>query len=284
MFTDFIAKKEDKFRNTLSVVQEQVFYWAIEDLEQRTLQNALDPYKMYYDEIYCEDEFIGKRFRIEKQNDNIKIYLDMQTIFHHNRKNDELILRINDSQNYPLKLSYYEITTQINDWGDETGDWLHEWGYEIPLDLLSLICEANQVEDSLNSDFVWQSNAKMIYNQACDENKYEEDFIVFFSRLKKAQEEKKLRRQQEEAEKAAKKQEEEKLRERLKKGEERRRREIEESKKKKAKIWMTVMIIGVLLFVGGISGCAADGGSWLWMSLVGAIAAVVGFIGYIICD
>ena len=47
---------------------------------------------------------------------------------------------------------------------------------------------------------------------------------------------------------------------------------------------MTVMIIGVLLFVGGISGCAADGGSWLWMSLVGAIAAVVGFIGYLICD
>ena len=74
---------------------------------------------------------------------------------------------------------------------------------------------------------------------------------------------------------------EQRERERVRKEQEKEaKKRAEDESKKKAKFWKIVMIIGVLLFVGGIYGCGESEWSWLWMSLIGAITAFVGFVAY----
>ena len=272
---------EDKFKDSLIFQQRgrghgHITWKKDTPIEKRNLKNA---HKLECTEFHSSMEcntshkygfgkFNYSGIRLVAKEGETKVYFDLKGEFLHNKKIDELILRINDEQNYPLPLAYYDITKQIDE-----GNWYHAWGFELSLELLKTLCDANHVCDSWESNLVWQSNAQLICSLAFDTDQYYNDLIDFLNYEKEYWDEWDEAAKRRAAERKAEKEEEE-----------RRRREIEESKKKKVKIWKTVMIIGVLLFVGGISGCAADGGSWLWMSLVGAIAAVVGFIGYMICD
>ena len=279
---------EDKFRDSLIFQQRghgHITWKEDTPIEKRYLINA---HKLECTEfhssmkcIYNTSYFFYSGIRLVAKEGETKVYFDLKGEFRHNKQMDELILRINDEQNYPLPLAYYDITEQIGE-----GKWCHEWGFELSLELLKTLCDANHVCDSWESNLVWQSNAQLICSLAFVTDQYYNDLIdllnhekEYFDEQDRIDEEYEAKCEAEEEEKKRKKKEEEELRERLQKGQERRRREIEESKKKKAKIWKRIMIIGVLLIVGGISGCAADSGSWLWISLVGTIAAVVGFLG-----
>lgn len=268
---------EDKFRDSLIVQQKKYGHITWDTpIEKRYLINAhkhectkfCSSMECIYRSKFGFDKFNYSGIRLVAKEGETKVYFDLKGEFQHNKKIDELILRINDEQNYPLPLAYYDITEQIGE-----GHWYHEWGFELSLELLKTLCDANYVCDSWESNLVWQSNAQLICSLAFVTDQYYNDLIDFLNYEKEYWDEVSKRRAAEQEERKRRKEEEE-----------RRKREIEESEKKKVKIWKTVMIIGVLLFVGGISGCAADGGSWLWMSLVGAIAAVVGYIGYKICD
>lgn len=289
-----IEVHEDKFRDSL-IIQQDEDYCPITwndntPIEKRRLINAHKPdcfnssgYESMYGNILDIEVHTP---RLVTKEGETKVYFDLKGQFQHNKRMDELILRVNNERNYPLPLAYYNITEIGDEW-----EWLHEWGFELSVELLKELCDADHVCDSWESNYIWQTNAQLVYSLAFDTDKYYNDLIDFLNHEKEYWDEKDridaenaAKRKAEEEEKKRKKKEEEELRERLKKGEERRRREIEESKKKKAKIWKTIMIIGVLLIVGGISGCAADGGSWLWMSLVGAIVAVASIIGKEICD
>lgn len=278
---------EDKFRDSLIFQQRghgHITWKEDTPIEKRYLINA---HKLECTEFHSSMKCIYTSYfyysgiRLVAKEGETKVYFDLKGAFRHNKQMDELILRINNEQNYPLPLAYYDITEQIGE-----GKWCHEWGFELSLELLKTLCDANHVCDSWESNLVWQSNAQLICSLAFVTDQYYNDLIdllnhekEYFDEQDRIDEEYEAKCKAEEEEKKRKEKEEAELRERLQKGQERRRREIEESKKKKAKIWMTVMIIGVLLFVGGISGCAADSGSWLWISLVGTIAAVVGFLG-----
>ena len=88
------------------------------------------------------------------------------------KKRDELIIRLNDSQNYPLPFAYYDIITLMDNYGNPTGEWSHTFGFEIPLELLKAICEANMVESNIARRWSWQTHARLIYNIAIDNQKY----------------------------------------------------------------------------------------------------------------
>lgn len=185
----YIKINEDKFKNQVSITQKRMFDWKDEVLSnQRTFDNSL---KLEYIKIHGYLLSTTKGFRVEKCDGSIKIFIDFAEKLKNDIEKEKIILRINDSQNYPLQTAYYKITTLINDFGDQTGEWLHEWGFEIPLDLLKTICEAKSVEDNLNSDWLWQTNARLIYNIAIDNQKYNDELINLFESIsqKEAEEE-----------------------------------------------------------------------------------------------
>ena len=187
--SEYIKINEDKFKNQVSITQERMFDWKDEVLSnQRTFDNSL---KLEYIKIHGCLLSTTKGFRVEKCDGSIKIFIDFAEKLKNNIEKEKIILRINDSQNYPLQTAYYKITTLIDYFGDQTGEWLHEWGFEIPLDLLKTICEAKSVEDNLNSDWLWQTNARLIYNIAIDNQKYNDELINLFESIsqKEAEEE-----------------------------------------------------------------------------------------------
>lgn len=187
--SEYIKINEDKFKNQVSITQERMFDWKDEVLSnQRTFDNSL---KLEYIKIHGYLLSTNKGFRVEKCDGSIKIFIDFAEKLKNNIEKEKIILRINDSQNYPLQTAYYKITTLIDYFGDQTGEWLHEWGFEIPLDLLKTICEAKSVEDNLNSNWLWQTNARLIYNIAIDNQKYNDELINLFESIsqKEAEEE-----------------------------------------------------------------------------------------------
>ena len=187
--SEYIKINEDKFKNQVSITQKRMFDWKDEVLSnQRTFDNSL---KLEYIKIHGNLLSTTKGFRVEKCDGSIKIFIDFAEKLKNDIEKEKIILRINDSQNYPLQTAYYKITTLINDFGDQTGKWLHEWGFEIPLDLLKTICEAKSVEDNLNSNWLWQTNARLIYNIAIDNQKYNDELINLFESIsqKEAEEE-----------------------------------------------------------------------------------------------
>lgn len=172
-----IEIKEDKFRNQISITQNwRFFVWNREvPLNQRTLNNSFDseyirfnlPHSSYFDWLSNHAQF-----RVEKCEGNIKIFIDFYGNLRSDIKRDELIIRLNDSQNYPLPFAYYDIITLIDNYGNPTGEWSHKFGFEIPVELLKAICEANMVEDNGGCNWSWQTNARLIYNIAIDNQKY----------------------------------------------------------------------------------------------------------------
>ena len=191
--SEYIKINEDKFKNQVSITQERMFDWKDEVLSnQRTFDNSL---KLEYIKITYHDYgyllSTTKGFRVEKCDGSIKIFIDFAEKLKNNIEKENIILRINDSQNYPLQTAYYKITTLIDDFGYQTGEWLHEWGFEIPLDLLKTICEAKSVEDNLNSDWLWQTNARLIYNIAIDNQKYYNELANLVESIFRKEEEEK---------------------------------------------------------------------------------------------
>lgn len=288
---------EDKFRDSLIVQQQEYGHitWKKDTpIEKRNLKNAhkheCTKFCSSMECIYTSYEYGFGHFnysgiRLVAKEGETKVYFDLKGEFRHNKQMDELILRINDEQNYPLPLAYYDITEQIG-----KGKWYHVWGFELSLEQLKTLCDANHVCDSWESNLVWQSNAQLICSLAFVTDQYYNDLIDFLNYEKEYWDEEdridaeNAAKRKAEEEKKRKEEEKKRKEEERKEEEEKRKSEIEESKKKKAKIWKRVMIIGVLLFIGGIHGCIEDGGSWLWMSLVGAIATVASIIGNKICD
>ena len=175
----YIEIKEDKFRNQVSITQKKYssFVWNREvPWNQRTLNNSFDSeyiqrgsaMSSYFDSLFSNAQL----FRVEKCEGNIKIFIDFYGKLRSDIKRDELIIRLNDSQNYPLPFAYYDIITLIDDYGNPTGEWSHTFGFEIPVELLKAICEANMVESNPGCNWSWQTNARLIYNIAIDNQKY----------------------------------------------------------------------------------------------------------------
>ena len=186
----YIGIKEDKFRNQVSITQGGFFIWNYEvPLNQRTLNNSFD--SEYISFGRASSIFINTRFRVEKCEGNIKIFIDFYGDLRSNIKRDELIIRLNDSQNYPLPFAYYDIITLIDNYGNQTGEWSHKFGFEIPLELLKAICEANMVESNAGRDWSWQTNARLIYNIAIDNQKYYNELANLVEAIFRKEEEKK---------------------------------------------------------------------------------------------
>lgn len=173
----YIEIKEDKFRNQVSITQNRRFFvWNREvPLNQRTLNNSFDSEYIRFNlpsSSYFNWLSNNAQFRVEKCEGNIKIFIDFYGNLRSDIKRDELIIRLNDSQNYPLPFAYYDIITLIDNYGNPTGEWSHKFGFEIPVELLKAICEANMVESNVGCNWSWQTNARLIYNIAIDNQKY----------------------------------------------------------------------------------------------------------------
>lgn len=172
----YIEIKEDKFRNKVSITQKRCFFvWNPEvPLNQRTLNNSFDSkyISFYFFPSPFNNSIEQTTFRVEKCEGNIKIFIDFYGTLQSDIKSDQLILRLNDSQNYPLPFAYYDIIKLIDDYGNQTGKWSHKFGFEIPVELLKAICEANMVESNIARRWSWQTHARLIYNIAIDNQKY----------------------------------------------------------------------------------------------------------------
>jgi hypothetical protein len=267
-----IEVHEDKFRDSLIIQQDEdycpITWNGNTPIEKRRLINAHKPdsfnssgYESMYGNILDIEVHTP---RLVTKEGETKVYFDLKGQFQHNKRMDELILRVNNERNYPLPLAYYNVTEIGDEW-----EWLHEWGFELSVELLKELCDADHVCDSWESNYIWQTNAQLVYSLAFDTDKYYNDFIDYFNYCEEY-------RKQKEEEKKRKE-------ERIKKEKEEQEQE-KESKKRKATIWKRIAILGVLLFVGGIYGCGESDWSWLWMSLIGAITAFVGFVAYEFCD
>ena len=271
-----IEVHEDKFRDSLIIQQDKSYCpmtWNDNTpIEKRRLINAHKPdsfdsggYKSMYGNIVNIEVYTP---RLVAKEGETKVYFDLKGKYQHNKRMDELILRVNNERTYPLPLAYYNVTEIGDKW-----EWLHEWGFELSVELLKELCDADHVCDSWESNYIWQTNAQLVYSLAFDTDKYYNDFIDYFNyceEYRKQEEEEKKKRTEERIKKEKEEQEQKKIIYEKEK----------ESKKRKATIWKIVMIIGVLLFVGGIYGCGESEWSWLWMSLIGAITAFVGFVAY----
>lgn len=169
-----IEIKEDKFRNKVSITQKRCFFvWNPEvPLNQRTLNNSFDSKYISFYFPHPYNSIDQTTFRVEKCEGNIKIFIDFYGTLQSDIKREQLILRLNDSQNVPLEFAYYDIVTLIDDYGNQTGKWSHTFGFEIPLELLKAICEANMVESNIARRWSWQTHARLIYNIAIDNQKY----------------------------------------------------------------------------------------------------------------
>lgn len=194
----YIEIKEDKFRNQVSITQKKYssFVWNREvPWNQRTLNNSFDSEYIqrgsakssYFDSLFSNAQL----FRVEKCEGNIKIFIDFYGELRSDIKRDELIIRLNDSQNYPLPFAYYDIITLIDDYGNTTGKWSHTFGFEIPLELLKAICEANMVESNVDCGWSWQTNARLIYNIAIDNQKYYNELANLVEAIFRKEEEEK---------------------------------------------------------------------------------------------
>ena len=271
-----IEVHEDKFRDSLIIQQDEDYCpmtWNDNTpIEKRRLINAHKPdcfsssgYESMYGNILDIEVHTP---RLVTKEGETKVYFDLKGQFQHNKRMDELILRVNNERNYPLPLAYYNVTEIGDEW-----EWLHEWGFELSVELLKELCDADHVCDSWESNYIWQTNAQLVYSLAFETDKYYNDFIDYFNYCEEY-------RKQKEEEKKRKE-------ERIKKEKEEQKKiiyEKEKESKKKATIWKCIAILGVLLFVGGIYGCGESEWSWLWMSLIGAITAFVGFVAYESCD
>lgn len=190
----YIEIKEDKFRNKVSITQKRCFFvWNPEvPLNQRTLNNSFDSkYISFYFPFPFNNSIDQTTFRVEKCEGNIKIFIDFYGELRSDIKRDELIIRLNDSQNYPLPFAYYDIITLIDDYGNTTGKWSHTFGFEIPLELLKAICEANMVESNIARRWSWQTHARLIYNIAIDNQKYYNELANLVESIFRKEEEEK---------------------------------------------------------------------------------------------
>lgn len=192
--SEYIEIHEDKFRNKMSITQRwRSFCWKDSvPSHQRTLNNSFNLEYIDYDNaLFCYFDLHESDFRVEKCEGNIKIILEFENELRSDIKREQLILRLNDSQNVPLEFAYYDIVTLIDNYGNLTGKWKHKCGFEIPVDLLKVICDANMVEDNSNSGWLWQTNARLIYNIAIDNQKYNDELINLFESIsqKEAEEE-----------------------------------------------------------------------------------------------
>lgn len=182
--SEYIEIHEDKFRNKMSITQRwRQFCWKDSvPSHQRTLNNS---FNMEYidDASFCYFDLYMSDFRVEKCEGNIKIILEFEEELRSDIKREQLILRLNDSQNVPLEFAYYDIVTVIDNYGNLTGKWKHKCGFEIPVDLLKVICDANMVEDNSNSGWLWQTNARLIYNIAIDNQKYNDELVNLFESI-----------------------------------------------------------------------------------------------------
>lgn len=193
----YIEIKEDKFRNQVSITQKKYssFVWNREvPWNQRTLNNSFDSEYIQRGSAmssYFDSLFSNAQFRVEKCEGNIKIFIDFYGELRSDIKRDELIIRLNDSQNYPLPFAYYDIITLIDDYGNTTGKWSHTFGFEIPVELLKAICEANMVESNPGCNWSWQTNARLIYNIAIDNQKYYNELANLVESIFRKEEEEK---------------------------------------------------------------------------------------------
>lgn len=189
----YIEIKEDKFRNQVSITQKKYssFVWYSNvPLNQRTLNNSFDSEYILFSSA-SSSVYGNTKFRVEKCEGNIKIFIDFYGEWRSDIKKDELIIRLNDSQNYPLPFAYYDVITLIDNYGNQTGTWSHTFGFEIPLELLKAICEANMVEDNAGCNWSWQTNARLIYNIAIDNQKYYNELANLGEAIFRKEEEKK---------------------------------------------------------------------------------------------
>ena len=161
---------------------------------------------------------------------------------------DELILRVNNERNYPLPLAYYNVTEIGDEW-----EWLHEWGFELSVELLKELCDADHVCDSWESNYIWQTNAQLVYSLAFYTDKYYNDFIDYFNYCEeyRKQKEEEKKREMEETE-LKKRKEEEKKRE--KEETELKKRKGEEKEGKENAGYLAIIfsflfpIIGLILY------------------------------------
>lgn len=190
--SEYIEIHEDKFRNKMSITQRwREFCWKDSvPSHQRTLNNSFNLEYIDYDNaLFYYFDLCESDFRVEKCEGNIKIILEFENELRSDIKREQLILRLNDSQNVPLEFAYYDIVTVIDNYGNLTGKWKHKCGFEIPVDLLKVICDANMVEDNSNSGWLWQTNARLIYNIAIDNQKYNDELVNLFESISQIEEE-----------------------------------------------------------------------------------------------
>ncbi|MEE1254292.1 MAG: hypothetical protein UHJ11_04495 [Paludibacteraceae bacterium] len=190
--SEYIEIHEDKFRNKMSITQRwREFCWKDSvPSHQRTLNNSFNLEYIDYDNaLFYYFDLRESDFRVEKCEGNIKIILEFENELRSDIKREQLILRLNDSQNVPLEFAYYDIVTVIDNYGNLTGKWKHKCGFEIPVDLLKVICDANMVEDNSNSGWLWQTNARLIYNIAIDNQKYNDELVNLFESISQIEEE-----------------------------------------------------------------------------------------------
>lgn len=268
---------EDKFRDSLIFRPIASIVWEKDiPIEKRYLINV---HRLEYvnfsassinNDCYISDFTEG--LRLIKKEGEVKVYFDLHRTYNHNKQLNELILRVNNEVNYPLKLAYYNITEQISE-----GNWLHEWGFELSVELLKELCDADHVCDSWNSDFVWQLNARLIYSLAFVTDQYYNDLISFlnseeeyFEEEKRESEERMAQRQAE-----ARRKEEERKR---KKEEEKKEEERERKKEIVRSIGFAIMMLGI--FVAAIGGFIflISGFSSFWVLIVGVVLGIMGLI------
>lgn len=247
---------EDKFRDSL-------IFRPINGNTCIVWKKGIDDYSISY--------FDGG-LRLIKKEGEVKVYFDLHRTYNHNKQLNELILRVNNEVNYPLKLAYYNITEQIGE-----GNWLHEWGFELSVELLKELCDADHVCDSWNSDFVWQLNARLIYSLAFVTDQYYDDLISFlnseeeyFEEEKRESEERMAQRQAE----ARRKEEEKKEKERKRKKE-----EAKEAKKEIVRnIGYAILMLGIFVAVIGAFIFLISGFSLFWVLIVGVVLGIIGLI------
>jgi len=214
MFERLITITEDKFKNLTIIRPTELMVWSSEkELEEtpvkdRVLKNTLDVNYVSLGRSYAKtgtlsgdtekdckslcDTRVGKlvfsannnkllSLYVEKQNGEVKVYITYVYKQEENERDRELILRLNDSQNYSLELLEHRSMTY-------DFSCFYEYKYEIKKEFLEKLCTAETVEDNLETDISWQSTAKLIYNQAFDSEKYFDEINQFIEQINEIEE------------------------------------------------------------------------------------------------
>lgn len=235
----------------------------------------------------CSISDFTEGLRLIKKEGEVKVYFDLHRTYNHNKQLNELILRVNNEVNYPLKLAYYNITEQIDE-----GNWLHEWGFELSVELLKELCDADHVCDSWNSDFVWQLNARLIYSVAFVTDQYYDDLISFLNSEEEYFKEEKRKSEERAEEQKRKKEEQKRKAEQKRKEAEQKRKEEEEKKEEEKKeeerkrkkedivseIGFAIMMLGVCVAAIGGFIFLISGFSSFWVLIVGVVLGIMGLI------